>query len=67
MSTALCKREYEDKNNLNWFEQNVCINRQNVYATFGLLFLFVILGTMVKRRLDKNKPAAKIDLKKKTN
>lgn len=52
-----CKRDYtnEDVSNLNFFEENICLNKKSVLSSIGLMFLFAVISGMIKKKIDKKR------------
>jgi hypothetical protein len=52
---SLCKSDYEDAKieELTFFEKNVCKNKASVFSLLGVMFIFVIVYGMVKKRINK--------------
>ena len=52
-----CKRDYTnvDVGDLNFFEENICLNKKSVLSSIGIMFLFAVISGMIKKKLDKRK------------
>ncbi len=52
-----CKRDYAnvDVTNLTFFEEKVCLNKKSILSSIGLMFLFAVISSMIKKKLDRKK------------
>jgi hypothetical protein len=65
---GLCNKEYtEDDKNLSFFEEKVCLNKRNILSSIAMMFIFVIVSSMIKKKLDRGKQKIKPAAKEKIN
>lgn len=56
--TGFCKgnmEEYNEKESLTWFEENVCKNKSTYISTIGVLFIMIIISGLLKKKLDNSR------------
>lgn len=54
---GFCKgnlEEYQNKE-LNWFEENVCVNKSTYISSIGVMFILIVLSGVLKKKMEKKK------------
>lgn len=55
---SVCKKDYtelDNLTNLSFFEEKVCVNKRSIMSTIAIMFIFVIISTLIGKRLKKQK------------